>query len=71
MSTDIKIAHTLQRIKELQDLVVLFIKPVPSDSQYVERHFEYMKLEDELDYQVKRYFELTGKGRLDTNGKYF
>lgn len=71
MSKDIKILHAKERVAQLQELTRLFIKPVPSDSQYVERHREYMKLEDELDEAVKNYFELTGKGRLDVNGRYF
>lgn len=65
-----KANELMNRIQELQMLCRLFIKPVPKNHDYVERHREYMKLENELDDTIKEYFTLTGKGKL-INGGYF
>lgn len=71
MSRDIKILIAKEKMDALGLMMKMFIKPLPSDSHYVERHNEYMKIERDYDEAVQKYFELTGKGRLDVNGRYF
>lgn len=60
----------MDEIIRLGEMMDKYKKLPPSHLNYFEDHKQYLEIEKQLDVEVKKYFEATGKGRL-VEGRYF